>query len=194
MQEINDEHKLIKKLIKGDAFSFDEIFERFNEKVYAFSIINLKNKQDAEEVVQEVFLNLWKDRAKLKELKSLDAWIFTISFNIIRKHFRKIARERKFLENFSETTLSNDNSTVIEVEYNDLLEKAERIIEDLPARQKTIYLLSKKEGLSNTEISKQLNIKNKTVENHLTRAKTFLRRALVDERLLTILFFWLFVK
>ena len=194
MQEIDNEQKLIKNLIKGDAFSFDEIFERFNDKVYAFSISNLKNKQDAEEVVQEVFYSLWKDRAKLKELKSLDAWIFTICFNIIRKHFRKIARERSFLENYSETTLSNDTSTAVDIEYHDLLEKAEKIIEDLPTRQKTIYLLSKKEGLSNTEISTQLNITNKTVENHLTRAKAFLRRALVDERLLTILFYWLFIK
>jgi len=189
-----DEHKLIKNLIKGDAVSFDEIFERFNKKVYAFSISNLKNKQDAEEVVQEVFYYLWKDRAKLKELKSLDAWIFAISFNIIRKHFRKLARERKILENFSETKLSKDNSTVTDVEYNDLLEKAEKIIEKLPARQKNIYLLSKRQGLSNTEISTKLNITNKTVENHLSTAKTFLKRALVDERLLSLLFFWLFVK
>ena len=194
MQEIMDEHKLIKNLIKGDAVSFDEIFERFNKKVYAFSISNLKNKQDAEEVVQEVFYHLWKDRAKLKELKSLDAWIFAISFNIIRKHFRKLARERKILENFSETKLSKDNSTVTDVEYNDLLEKAEKIIEKLPARQKNIYLLSKRQGLSNTEISTKLNITNKTVENHLSTAKTFLKRALVDERLLSLLFFWLFVK
>ena len=194
MQEMTNEQKLIKNLIKGDAFSFDEIFNRLNEKVYAFSFSNLKNKQDAEEVVQEVFLNLWKDRAKLKELRSLDAWIFTISFNIIRKHFRKIARERRFLADFSETTLANDTSTVVDIEYHDLLEKAGKIIEYLPTRQKTIYLLSKKDGLSNTEISTQLNIKNKTVENHLTRAKAFLRRALVDERLLTILFYWLFIK
>jgi RNA polymerase sigma-70 factor (ECF subfamily) len=194
MQEIMDEHKLIKNLIKGDAVSFDEIFERFNEKVYAFSISNLKNKQDAEEVVQEVFYNLWKDRAKLKELKSLDAWIFAVSFNIIRKHFRKLARDRKLFENFSETKLSQDNSTATEVEYNDLLEKAENIIEKLPARQKNIYLLSKRQGLSNTEISTKLNITKKTVENHLTTAKAFLRRALVDERLLSILFFWLFIK
>ncbi len=194
MSETNDEHKLIKNVIKGDAFSFDEIFERFNDKVYAFSISNLKNKQDAEEVVQEVFYNLWKDRAKLKELKSLDAWIFAISFNIIRKHFRKLARDRKLFENFSETKLSQDNSTATEVEYNDLLEKAENIIEKLPTRQKNVYLLSKRQGLSNTEISTKLNITKKTVENHLTTAKAFLKRALVDERLLSILFFWLFIK
>lgn len=194
MPESSNEHKLIKSLIKGDAYSFDEIFERYNKKVFAFSLHNLKNKQDAEGVVQEVFLNLWNDRVKLKEIQNLDAWIFTISFNIIRKHFRKLARERRYLGKFEETALHHDYSTITAVEYNDLLEKAEKIIEKLPPRQKTIYVLSKREGLSNTEISRKLNITKKTVENHLTRAKDFLKKAFVDERLLTILFFWLFIR
>ncbi len=194
MPETNKEHNLIKNLIKGDAHSFDEIYELYNKRVYAFSFRNLKNKEDAEGVVQEVFLNLWKDRIKLKELKSLDAWIFTISFNVIRRHFRKLTRERKHLEKFKETTLTNDSSTITEVEYHDLLEKAEKIVEKLPPRQKTIYMLSKKEGLSNTEISKKLNITKKTVENYLTYAKAFIKKKLVNERLLTLLFFWLFIK
>ena len=194
MSEINSEKQLIKNLVKGDAFSFDEIFKRYNDKIYAFSFSNLKNQHDAEEVVQEVFLTLWKDRAKLKVLKSLDAWIFAICYNIIRKHFRNFARERKHLEKYSETALSYSTSTNIEVEYNDLLEKAEVIIEQLPRQQKTVFLLSKKEGLSNTEISNKLNITKKTVENHLTRSKAFLKKAFVDERLLSLLFFCLFIK
>jgi RNA polymerase sigma-70 factor (ECF subfamily) len=192
--ETNKEHNLIKKFIKGDAYSFDEIYELYNKRVYAFSFHNLKNKEDAEGVVQEVFLNLWKDRAKLQELKNLDAWIFTISFNVINKHFRKLARERKHLEKFEETTLTYDSSTITEVEYHDLLEKAEKIVEELPPRQKTIYILSNKEGLSNTEISTKLHITKKTVENYLTSAKAFIKEKLVYERLLTLLFFWFFIK
>ncbi len=194
MVDEDHEHILIKQLIRGDAFAFDEIYNRYNEKVYAFSISNLKNKEDAEGVVQEVFLNLWKDRARLKRLRNMEAWIFTISFNIIRKRFRKLARERIHNAKFSETSLSNDTTTLAEIEYNDLLEKADIIINKLPPRQKTIFLMSKKEGLSNTEISGKLNITNKTVENHLTRARTFLKKAFVEENLLTILFFWLFLK
>jgi RNA polymerase sigma-70 factor (ECF subfamily) len=193
MQEIDNEQKLLKKLIQGDAYSFDEIFERFNEKVYAFSIGILKNKQDAEGVVQEVFYILWKERTKLKVIESLDAWIFAVSFNIIRKHFRRLARERKLLNNLTEAALSNDNSTATEFEYADLLEKAEKIIDKLPQRQKAVYMLSKRDGLSNTEISTKLNITNKTVENHLTRAKAKLKRALVNEQILTLFFFWLFL-
>lgn len=158
MQEINSEHRLIQGIINGDASAFDLIFEKYNKKVYAFSIKNLKNREDAEGVVQEVFYSLWKERAKLKVVKSLDAWIFTISFNIIRKHFRKLARERKTLKNFSEITSSYDSSSVTEIEYSEMLEKAEKIIETLPHRQKTIYILSQRDGLSNTEISTKLNI------------------------------------
>jgi RNA polymerase sigma-70 factor (ECF subfamily) len=194
MVDENHDNILIKQLIKGDAFAFDEIYKKYNQKVYAFSFSNLKNREDAEGVVQEVFLNLWKDRARLNKLRNMEAWIFTISFNIIRKRFRKLARERIHLANFSETSLSDDTATIAEIEYKDLLEKADKIIDKLPPRQKTIFLLSKKQGLSNTEISGKLNITNKTVENHLTRARAFLKKSFVDESLLTILFFGLFLK
>lgn len=194
MQEQISDNRLIQRLVGGDASAFDIIFEKYNKKVYFFSISNLKNREDAEGVVQEVFYSLWKERAKLKVVKSLDAWIFTISFNIIRKHFRKLARERKCLNDLSKITSINDTSTASEVEYSDMLEKAGKIIARLPIRQKTVYILSKRDGLSNTEISTKLNITNKTVENHLTRAKATLKTALVDGQLLSLLFFWLFLK
>ena len=194
MKDNLSEHNVIQRIIKGDAYAFDYIYQKYNKKVYSFSLASLKNKEDAEGVVQEVFYNLWKERDKLKVIERLDAWIFSICFNIIRKQFRKLARERKLLESLSGIVVPNDTATVTEVEYNDLLQKAEKIIDKLPSRQKTIYILSKRDGLSNTEISTRLNITNKTVENHLTRAKAIIKRALVDERLLSLLFFWLYLK
>jgi len=190
----NNEHRLIRDLVKGDAHAFDIIFSKYNKKVYAFSLRNLKNKEDAEGVVQDVFLNLWKDCTRLKELENLEAWIFKICFNTISKHFRKLIRERKHLQKLADSFLWDDNSTITEIEYSDLLEKAEKIIEKLPQRQKTIFILSKREGLSNTEISNKLNITKKTVENHLTKSKSFIKKALVDEGFISLLFFWLFIK
>lgn len=190
----NNEHSLIRSLVKGDALSFDQIFSKYNKKVYAFAIRNLKNKEDAESVVQEVFVNLWTNHEKLKEIENLDAWIFMIVFNTIRKHFRQLMRKKKHLEKFAAYSLEDDNTTVTEAEYNDLLEKAEKIIDRLPDRQRTIFILSKKEGLSNDEISAKLNITKKTVENYLTNAKSAVKKALVDEGLLSLLFYWLFIK
>ena len=90
MPEREIEKIVLEKVIKGDPAAFDLIFERYYRKVYAFSLRNLRNKEDAEGVVQDVFYNLWKDREKLKRLNDLEAWIFSICLNIIRKHFRKL--------------------------------------------------------------------------------------------------------
>ena len=190
----NLEHQLIRKLVDGDAHSFDILFHKYNKKVYSFSLRNLKNKEDAEGVVQDVFCNLWKDRAKLKEIKNLDAWIFTICFNTIRKHFRQLMREKKHLHEFASYLRDNDNDTSTEIEYNDLLKRTEKLIESLPPRQRTIFLLSKKEGLTNDEISEQLKITKKTVENQLTSAKAHIRKAMSEGGLISVLFYWLFIR
>ncbi len=186
--------EVIKRFITGDPEAFDQIFESYYRKVYAFSLRNFRNKEDAEGAVQDVFYNLWKDRSKLEKVKDLEAWIFTICLNIIRKHFRKLSAEKKHLELFTDTYDISDNSTSIEVEYSDLIEKTDELIEKLPPRQKAIFLLSREESLSNKEISEKLHISVRTVDNHLSRAKIFLRKALVDRSILSLLFFYLFVN
>jgi RNA polymerase sigma-70 factor (family 1) len=193
MPEKNNEHNLIKRVIKGDPDAFNQIFEKYYRKVYAFSFINFKSREDAEGAVQDVFYNLWKERSKLKEIKDLESWIFSICLNIIRKHFRKLRSEKEYLKNFSEQYIDSDYSTDLEVEYKDLLDKTENIIEKLPPRQKAIFLLSWKESMSNSEISKKLNISVRTVDNQLTRARAFIRKALVDGSLLSLLSYFLFI-
>lgn len=184
---------LLKRLREGDPEAFDQIFEKYYRKVYAFSLSNFKNKENAEGAVQDVFYNLWKDREKLKDLKDIEAWIFSICLNIIRKHFRKLAVERKHLKVLTDGYTDSDYSTANEVEYRDLLEKTDKIIEKLPPRQKTIFQLSRKESMSNLEISEELSISIRTVDNQLTRAKTFIRKALNDGSLLALLYSFLFI-
>ena len=194
MNEHDDEHILIGKIIQGDASAFDKIYEHYNLKVYSFALRNLKNRQDAEGVVQEVFLSLWNEREKLKNIKNLNAWLFSVCFNIIRKHFRKLSYEQKYLNHLTDSKILEDTDTVTEIEYNNLLTEADKIINHLPPRQKQIFYLSRKNGVSNDQISQKLNISKKTVENQLSIAVTFLRKSLADGSVLSFLFFWLFIK
>jgi RNA polymerase sigma-70 factor (ECF subfamily) len=87
-----------------------------------------------------------------------------------------------------------DNSTDLDIEYNNLLETANLLIEKLPSRQRKIFLLSIKEQIPNEQIAQQLNISRKTVENYLAKAKTFIKKSLSEGGILAILFFWLFLK
>ena len=169
---------------EGDVSSFEEVYHIFSKRVYAFSLKYMRNKEDAEGVVQEVFIKLWVVRCRVAEIENLEAWIFTVCFNIIRKHFKRMASEKKHIQKFTEIYFSYDNFSITEIEYNDLIQKVEIIIDKLPARQKAVYLLSKKGGLSNSEIALKLKITKKTVENHLFKAKDIIRNAMVREDLI----------
>ena len=194
MTQYPDDKLIIKNLKEGDVFSFDNIFKKYNKKVYYFAISYLKNKEEAEDVVQDVFMNLWKYRDQINEYYVFSKYLFKITYNETCKKFRKQASDKKHLGEVLQNFTLEDNSTNLDIEYNNLLETANLVIEKLPPRQKNIFLLNIKEQLTNEQIAQQLNISKKTVENYLAKAKTSLKKSLSDGRILPILFFWLFFK
>ncbi|MFH1423199.1 MAG: RNA polymerase sigma-70 factor [Planctomycetota bacterium] len=194
MTQYLDDKLIIKNLKEGDVLSFDNIFRKYNKKVYYFALSYLKNKEEAEDVVQEVFMNLWKYRDQINEYYVFSKYIFKITYNATCKKFRKQASDKKQLEEVMRNFIFEDDSTNLDIEYNNLLETANLLIEKLPSRQKNIFLLSIKEQLTNKQIAQQLNISKKTVENYLAMAKTFLRKSLSNGRILSVLFFCLFFK
>lgn len=191
MPNKDNENTLIQNLIRGDASSFDGIYKQYYNKVYSFSYRYLQNTQDAEGVVQEVFISLWNNRDKLREVRNLNAWLFTVTFNQIRKIFRNMAIEKRKMKTYAMSSLFDDSSTVSAIEFNDLMEKAEDIIERLPHRQKTVLLLNLKDGLSSNEISRKLKITKRTVENHLSSARAFLKKVFKKEHLIPLIIYWL---
>ena len=194
MTKYPDDKLIINKLKEGDVLSFDNIFKKYNKKVYYFALSYLKNKEEAEDVVQEVFMNLWKYRDQINEYYVFSKYLFKITYNETCKKFRKQASDKKHLGEVLQNFTIEDNSTNLDIEYNNLLETANSIIEKMPSRQKYIFLLSINELLTNDEIAQQLDISKKTVENYLAKAKTSLKKSLSDGRILSILFFWLFFK
>ena len=194
MTQYLDDKLIIKNLKRGDVLSFDNIFKKYNKKVYYFALSYLKNKEEAEDVVQEEFMNLWKYRDQINEYYVFSKYLFKITYNETCKKFRKQASDKKHLGEVLQNFTLEDNSTNLDIEYNNLLETANLVIEKLPPRQKNIFLLNIKEELTNEQIAQQLNISKKTVENYLAKAKTSLKKSLSDGRILSILFFWLFFK
>ena len=192
-QEKNADFKLVKSLKKGDLFAFDQLFSKYSKKLYYFAKGYLGSKEDAEGLVQEVFLMVWNKRKELKEHLSFNAFLYTVTYNAIRKYFRKKAREKKYLDKVREDYDGKYNKTVADIEYNNLLELANKAIEELPEKRKLIFQLSRHKGLSNMEIAKRLDISKKTVENQIHSALKFLREQFGKETLFTLLFYYLFI-
>ncbi|WP_423130535.1 RNA polymerase sigma factor [Gaoshiqia sp. Z1-71] len=190
----NTESNWVLALKKGDAQAFDAIFRMYGKRLYYFAWGYLKSKPEAEEVVQEVFLKIWKNREGLNPDLSFKAYLFKIAFNHIQELFLKLANERKYLNQLVESSVSFTNEMDERINYRSLLELVDGLIRQLPARQSRVFILRKKEGKSLNEIAEELNISPKTVENHITEAMKKIKEGLSDEHMAGLLFFFLFVK
>ena len=189
----NTDRLLVTSLRNGDITSFDKLFAKYSEKLYLFAVGYLKKQEDAEGLVQEVFIKVWEKRIELREDLSFKSFLFTIAYNTIIDHFRKWSKEEECLEYFRKTLDLLHSEVEKKVEYSELEELALKTIEKLPPKRKLIYQLSRQEELTNKEIAERLKISIKTVEYHMSLALKFLKEKMGKELLPSILFFTLFI-
>lgn len=191
--DFHTEQEMIALLQKGSMSAFEGLFEQFSQKLYRFSYSYLKSESESEDVVQEVFLKIWENRASLKTGTSFQSYLFTIAFNSIRKSFNKKARQDQFHTDLFDF-LSVDNSSLeIHSDYEALLSKLDEAIDQMPTRRKEIFLKRKKEGKSVRDIAETMNISPKTVENQITEAMNYLKKEFDKDRISGMLFFYIFV-
>ena len=186
------DESLCKRIKKGEKDAFQTLFEKYAPKIYTFSLTYLKNRDDTDELVQNVFLKIWEKRSTLDSTQNLKAFIFKIAVNTIYDFIRRKNIERAFEDYAKLKYTTNENYTWHTVIFEEMKNNLNKLISQLPEKQKKIFQLSKLEGLTNDEIAHQLNLSKRTVENHLCRALTFLKKHFKNESFFTLLFFYLF--
>ena len=184
----------VRDLKHGNAKAFDDLYNKYSQRLYNFSIKYLKSGEEAEEVVQEVFLYIWEKKEGLKPDASFNAYIFTIAYHIIKKHFIKKSRENAFKDEQIYLLLQEDNKLDQQIDYKFLLGKVESIINSFPERRKEIFVKQKYEGLPVKQIAADLGISPNTVENQLAAARKQIQEELQQEKLAGLLFFVLFIS
>jgi RNA polymerase sigma-70 factor (family 1) len=190
--ELNSEQRLVRSLSKGNLLAFNSLYKEYSKRLYRFALGYLKSEAESEELVQEVFMIIWEKRSELKEELSFKSFLFTIAFNIIRKHFRT----KSYLTEYFRTGIGDDSDiqTSQTITYDSLKQYITELVNKLPERRRDIFIKSRFEGLSTKEIAEKLEISHKTVENQLTDALKFIRTNLNKESLPVILFFTLFIS
>lgn len=183
---------LVVQLKSNSSSAFQALFEKYSQRIYRFSIGYLKNNQEAEEIVQDVFLRVWKTREKLVAEQSFESYLFTIAKNSILNTIRKANYEKAYLE-YSSLHPNKNSLLEEELDFKELDRIYRQAIEKLPARRKEVYRLSRDKGLSNREIANELGISVKTVENQMTAALSAIKKELLSYGISGGIFFELFL-
>lgn len=194
MEVTKSNKELLLLLRKGDRVAFYNIYERYCKRLYGFVFRYIKQEDDADEIVQEVFVKLWEARSNIDVYSSFDAFLFTIAYNTTMTLFRKRIKERKYLEYLqSIQQIENAPDIIEEIHFNELNSNFQSLLKQLTPRQKEIFLLSREEGLTHEEIAKKLGISVNTVKKHMTNTLTFLKNNINSTVIINLLFVHLFL-
>jgi RNA polymerase sigma-70 factor (family 1) len=189
---MQERKEIVKSFIEGDAKAFDTLYLLYSKKISQFALGLVKDKDIAKDLVQDVFINLWEKRGHVDPDLNFDNYIFTITYNSIRRFFRRRSIETKVIDHMIRNSPAIMESVEGKVIFDELLEIANRTIESLPPKRKMVYKLSRQEGMKIKEIAEKLNISTRTAENHMAKALKFLKEELSGFSLHMLLFFYLF--
>jgi len=176
-KEVSD-NDLLELLKKNELKAFKEIYHRYWKKIYGSAYKRLKSKELSEEIVQELFVNLWDKRQTLQFRISLSSYLYASVSHYIIDSYRKELVRQKYRKAFKVSYTDSANSTEEAYNLKELSHTIETEILQLPDKCRSVYELSRKEYKSNKEIALHLGISEKTVENHLTKALKRLRVSL----------------
>jgi len=189
----NQIKELVKGLIGDDKKSLDGLYNFYYPRLYAFAKGFLKVEDDINDIIQEVFIKLWENRKKIKNIETFNAWIFTVTKNAVITYFRQKTKLAVFESRVREIAISGEYYLDSTVEYEDIKEKVDFFIEQLPEKRKQVFKLSRENGLTQKEIANQLGISVKTVEDHIMYAIRYLRENLKSIDIITLLYFAIFL-
>ena len=185
-----EDNSLLLKIAAGDSVAFGEMVKKKWQKVLQHSLTFVKSYQVAEELTQDVFIQLWDKREKLTEVKSFDNYLFIVSRNLIITHIRKKLVETSTLkeQKLEEMFFKPDE----QFEFQELVTIIQEGADLLSEPRKSVFLLSRMEGKDSDFISSELGIAKRTVRWHLAEALNFLRNHIHNQYISSILAFLLF--
>jgi RNA polymerase sigma-70 factor, ECF subfamily len=176
MPEIPSDHDIIRAIKGGSAGAFKQVFDKCYESLCQYAFTMVKEMDEAEDIVQAMFLKLWERRDTLDIRHSIRTYLFKSVYHqcINQLEHRKI--KQKYLER-SQWTVEHAQPDAFP---HELEEKLKRIVDGLPPQCRTIFMMSRYEELRYPEIASKLNISVNTIQNQICKALKILRAELKE--------------
>ena len=176
----DDNDILIKQLQKGNEKAYVYLVDNYSKRLFGYAITLTNDHAEAEDILQNVFLKAWKQRKKIGIKSSLQNYLFKSVYNefinLYKKKRSTMILEQKYFAGLEKAVNIRDDQS-----SENILARITMEIQNLPPKCREVFVLSKKEGLTNIEISEYLNVSTKTVEAQITKAFGILRERLGEK-------------
>ncbi len=180
--DIHIERDLFLQIAGGNETAFRKIFHIYNAKLFPAMLSLTKSEAEAEEIVQDVFLKLWLNRASLPEIENPGGWLYRIASNLALSSLRTKARNIKHSSVLQEGQTEADDSLELKLDASELNKLVAEAVEKLPSGRRQVFILSRVEGLNRKQISERMGLSESTVKNQLTSALKFIQAYIIKKR------------
>lgn len=181
-----EDKSILQRLKQGDRVAFDLIFKLYWDPLLIYLSKLVKDRTDAEDLLQNIFVNLW-NRSQSSEIQHLHTWLYGAARKSALFYHRSQGNQKKLIATILDYIQVEGFSVSEQQQGKELQHIIDREIERLPKKMREVFLLSRQEQLSYKEIAERLNISDKTVKKQVNNALNILRSSLKKQGLYSLL-------
>lgn len=169
----NDDKFLLGALKRGNEDAFELLFKKYSGRLYFVAFQYLNDRDETLEIVQEVFYKVWLNHKNIKPELPFIPYLVRIAKNLVINQSKRRLIENAYLQSLE---LRNDvRQTEDHVLFTEVRQIIDKLVDEFPEKRQEIFLLSRRNGLTNKEIAEKLSLSESTVENHINKALKTLR-------------------
>lgn len=181
----SNERELLNQVAAGSEEAFKILFDTYERRVCSYAFKVTGSAEAAEDITQDVFIEVWNIRARLATIVNFNAYIHKMAYHAAYKSLQQIAKEKLLVRRLKEEAENMDNGMSHE-RANQLLsmeirQQIQSLVDQLTPKQRQVFLLSREQGLKQEEIAEKLGIGLSTVKSHMVDALKLLREGLANQ-------------
>lgn len=181
-ERIIRDNKWVEGINQGNKKAFEAIYKCYYSQLFYFLTRYLDSESTIEDIIQNVFFNIWQNRTTLEPRGTLKSYLFSAVRNQALTQLKSEKKFERITKEFTDVTQQEESNTNRLFEVDELREAYQKAVAKLPQKRRHIFLMHRQENLTYKEISEILDISIKTVETQMSRSLKFLAETLSDFR------------